>query len=176
MTRLSGSQAHDPMTDEEKRGCLATLTNGLTDPLAAPMSAGDKRAAIDRLVRSYGRHFSTISGGIDALVGTAVKDLRDYSKTFHLDLPGSAFVTGLGEWRIDSLVSSDKKAVAAVSAVGGLVEVADWELQADELPETTLTRGLHEITSLLITVFTLDDVLRVILETIVGARSRTVAL
>ena len=32
-----------------------------------------------------------------------------------------------------------------------------------------LTRGLHEITSLLVTEFTLDDVLRVILETIYRA-------
>jgi len=52
-------------------------------------------------------------------------------------------VMGLGEWRMDSLIASDKKAVAAASAAGGLIEVADSDLQADELPEATFTRGLH---------------------------------
>ena len=37
------------------------------------------------------------------------------------------------------------------------------------MPETVLTQGLHEVTSLLVTEFTLDDVLRVILETIYRA-------
>ena len=55
------------------------------------------------------------------------------------------------------------------SAAGGLIEVADSDLQADELPEVTLTRGLHEITNLLVTEYTLDDILRVILETMYRA-------
>jgi GAF domain-containing protein len=43
------------------------------------------------------------------------------------------------------------------------------DLPAEEVPEAVLTQGLHEITSLLVTEFTLDDVLRVILETIYRA-------
>jgi len=169
MTRIPGAQAHESMTDEEKLGSLATLANGITDALAAPASAGDKRTLIRRLLRSYGRHFSAVDVSIDSLIGKAVTDLRKYSRTFQLDLPGSAFVAGLGEWRIDTLVASDKKGVAAASASAGLIDTADSDLDADELPEATLTRGLHEITSLLVTEFTLDDVLRVILETMYRA-------
>jgi eukaryotic-like serine/threonine-protein kinase len=169
MTRITGAQAHDSMDDEEKLGSLATLTNGITDTLASQNSTGDKRAAIGRLVRSYGPHFAAIYGTIDGLIGQAVIDLKAFSKTFRLDVPGSAFVMGLGEWWMDSLITSDRKAVAATSAAGGLIEVADSDLQADELPETTLTRGLHEITGLLIGEYTLDDVLRVILETMYRA-------
>jgi HD-like signal output (HDOD) protein len=176
MTRISGSQAHDAMSDEEKLGSLATLTNVITDTLASHVSTGDKRASIGRLVRSYGRLFAAIDGTIDALIGRAVTELKAFSKTFRLDTPGGAFVTGLGEWRIDSLISSDG-AVAAASEAGGLIDIADADVNADELPETTLTRGLHEITSLLITEYTLDDVLRVILETMYRAlgvgRTRT---
>jgi eukaryotic-like serine/threonine-protein kinase len=168
MTRITGAQAHDSMDDEERLGSLATLTNGITDTLASQNSTGDKRAAIGRLVRSYGPHFATIYGTIDGLIGQAVTDLKAFSKTFRLDA-GSAFVIGLGEWRMDSLIATDKKAVAAASAAGGLIDVADSDLQADELPEATFTRGLHEITGLLIAEYTLDDVLRVILETMYRA-------
>jgi hypothetical protein len=177
MTPVTGSQMHESMSDEEKLGGLATLTNGITDTLGSDVSAGDKRAAIARLVQSYGRHFSSIDGTIDGLIGKAVTDLKAFSKTFALDVPRSAFVTGLGEWRIDSLGSADKKSVPAASAAGGLIEVGDADLQVVELPETTLTRGLHEITSLLIAEYTIDDILRVILETMYRAlgvgRTRT---
>jgi eukaryotic-like serine/threonine-protein kinase len=170
MTRIAGSRSHQSMTDAEKLACLATLANGITDALAAPTDAKDKRSAIDRLVRSYGAHFAALDGKIDSLIGGAVLELKEHSKTFNLDLPGSAFVHGLGEWRIESLVSTGgKDGIAAASAAGGLIDIAEPDLAADEVPETVLTRGLHEITSLLVTEFTLDDVLRVILETIYRA-------
>src|SRR5688572_22993067 len=95
---------------------------------------------------------------------------EEHSTTFRLALPGSGFVHGLGEWRIDSLVSmSGTGGVAAASAADGLIDVRDPNLAADAVPETVLTRGLHEITSLLVTEYTLDDILRVILETIYRA-------
>ena len=177
MTRISGSQMHGSMSEEEKLGSLATLTNGITDTLASSISTADKREAIAHLIRSYGPYFAAINGTLEGLISRAFTDLKAVSNSFRLDVPGSAFVMGLGEWRMDSLVSSDKKAVAAASAASGLLEVGDSELHTDELPEATLTRGLHEITNLLITDCTLDDVLRVILETMYRAlgvgRTRT---
>ena len=167
MTRITGSQAHESMSDEEKLGSLATLSNDITDTLASTIAIGDKRETIARLVRSYGRHYSSIDGTLDALIAKAATDLKGFFKTF--DLVAGTFVMSLGEWRMESLMSSDRQAVAAASASGGLVEVSDSELHADELPEVTLTRGLHEITSLLVTEYTLDDVLRIILETMYRA-------
>ena len=71
---------------------------------------------ITRLIRSYGVHFAAIDAKIDALIGGAVVELKEHSKTFNLDLPGSAFVHGLGEWRIESLVSTGgKEGIAAAS-------------------------------------------------------------
>jgi HD-like signal output (HDOD) protein len=169
MTRVAGSRSHQSMTDAEKLACLATLANGITDVLAAPIDAQQKRAAIDRLIRSYGAHFAAIDSRVDGLIAGAVAELREQSRSFNLDLPGSTFMHGLGEWRIDSLVSAaGTDGVAAASAADGLIEVAP-DLAADDVPENVLTHGLHEITSLLVTEFALDDVLRVILETIYRA-------
>ncbi len=177
MSPISGSQMHGSMTDEEKLGSLATLANGVTDTLASSISTGDKREAITRLTRSYGPYFATINATLEGLISNAVTDLKAFSYTFRLDVPESSFVVGLRDWQRDSLVSSKKKAMAAASASSGLLEVGDSELHTDELPEATLTRGLHEITNLLVTDYTLDDVLRVILETMYRAlgvgRTRT---
>ena len=171
MTRVAGSRAHRSMTETEKLACVATLANAMTDALAARTDAREKRTAIERLIGSYGEHFAAIDGTVDALVAGAGAELKENSTTFNLDLPGSAFVDGLGEWQIESLVATGggKAGVAAASSTGGLIDVAESDLAAEEVPETILTRGLHEITSLLLAEFTLDDVLRVILETIYRA-------
>jgi HD-like signal output (HDOD) protein len=170
MNRIPGSQAHASMTDEERLGAVATLSNGVADALATPASPKMKKQAIDRLVKSYGSQFASLdSKTMDSLIAGAETELHEHSKTFRLDLEGSTFATGLSEFKADAMVSASVSHISSVSAAGGLVDTGQGDLPAEEAPETVLTQGLHEVTSLLVTEYTLDDVLRVILETIYRA-------
>jgi len=170
MTRVPGSQAHQSMTDDERLGCLSTLSNGIADALATQASPKAKKQSIDRLVKSYGAHFTGLDGKVvETLISNAEKELHEHAKTFRLDLEGSSFAAGLSEWSAEAMTAAAVSHVASISAAGGLVEIDQADLPAEEIPEVVLTQGLHEITSLLVTEFTLDDVLRVILETIYRA-------
>jgi eukaryotic-like serine/threonine-protein kinase len=164
--RVVGAEARSSMTDAEKLACVATLANDITDVLAGPGEGREKQAGIARLVRSYGPHFAAIEGTTVDVVGHVLKVLRENSNLFSLDLPGSSFLNGLGEWRIASLVGGSADSVAA--EVTGTGALASTGVEADS-PEEILTRGMHEITSLLLAGSSLDDVLRVVLETIYRA-------
>jgi hypothetical protein len=171
MNRITGSQSHASMTDEEKLGALATLSNGVADALATSASPKLKKQAIDRLVKSYGAQFGALdSKTMDTLIAGAETELHEHSKMFKLPLEGSSFAAGLSEFKSDAVVSASVEKISSVSAAGGLVDVGMADLPTEEMPpEALLTQGLHEVTSLLVTEFTLDDVLRVILETIYRA-------
>ncbi|HET9011266.1 MAG TPA: HDOD domain-containing protein [Gemmatimonadaceae bacterium] len=170
MNRVTGAQSHASMTDEEKLAALATLSNGVADALATSASPKVKKQAIDRLVKSYGAPFKGLDGKtMDTLIAGAETELHEHSKTFKLNLEGSSFATGLSEFKADALVSASVGHISSVSAAGGLVDVGADLPTEDIPPEALLTQGLHEVTSLLVTEFTLDDVLRVILETIYRA-------
>ena len=91
------------MTDEEKLGALATLSNGVADALATSASPKMKKQAIDRLVKSYGAQFKALDGKtMDTLIAGAETELHEHSKTFKLDLEGSTFATGLSEFKADA--------------------------------------------------------------------------
>ena len=171
MSRVTGSQTHASMTDEEKLGALATLSNAVADALATKASPKLKRQAIEKLVKSYGSQFAGLDGKtMDTLIAGAETELHEHSKTFKLNLEGSTFATGLSEFKADAIVSASVGRISSVSAAGGLVaDTAGPDQGGEEAPETVLTQGLHEVTSLLVTEFTLDDVLRVILETMYRA-------
>jgi HD-like signal output (HDOD) protein len=169
MTRVPGSQVHSSMTEEEKLGALATLSNGVADALATSASPKMKKQAIDRLVKSYGSAFAGLEGKIiDTLIAGAETELHEHSTLFKLNLESSSFATGLSEFKADAIVSASISRISSISAADGLVESGPIDAP-EETPETVLTQGLHEVTSLLVTEFTLDDVLRVILETIYRA-------
>jgi eukaryotic-like serine/threonine-protein kinase len=173
MMRVTGAEAAGAGTAGGRLASLATMANDITDILAQTADPAKKRAGIDRLVSSYSRAIS-LPGKVDDLIAKSLKELRESSATFKLDLPGSRFLSGVGEWRVTSLVATgaDGPGLADASSAGALVSDvsgADTGEAAGELPETILTKGLHEITSLLIGEFTLDDVLKVALETIYRA-------
>jgi eukaryotic-like serine/threonine-protein kinase len=173
MVRVPGSESRRTLSPGERLGCLATLANDITDVLAVPDDPHKKRAEIERLLGSYARQF-TITTKVEDLVARSVKELLESSATFKLDLPGSRFLAGIGEWRVASLVSPGANAAGLASATSAGALVSDTLPGQDgavetELPETILTKGLHEITSLLVGEFALDDVLKVALETIYRA-------
>lgn len=168
MTRVQGSQAHASMTNEERLGCLSTLSNGIADILATGTDPRAKRKSIDRLVRSYDPHFAALDAGVlDRLIATAERELHEHARTFSLDLDSSAFAQGLREWKTDAHLDLPAQ-IAIESPSNGLVTPDDGVTAAD-MPQMVLMQGMHEVTSLLVTDHTLDDVLRVILETIYRA-------
>lgn len=172
MVRVPGAEASRSPAPAERLGCVATLANDITDVLAVPDDPRKKRAEIDRLIGSYKAQIN-LSVKVDDLIAKSLKELKESSSTFKLDLPGSRFMSGIGEWRVASLVSPGASAagLADASSAGALVAELSGESGevACELPETILTKGLHEITSLLVAEYTLDDVLKVVLETIYRA-------
>jgi HD-like signal output (HDOD) protein len=170
MNRIAGSQVHSSMTEEERLGCLATLSNGIADALATSASPKMKKQAIERLVKSYGSQFAALDAKtMDTLIAGAEQELHEHSKTFRLNVEGSTFATSLSEFKADAMVAAGIARIASSSEAGGLVDLGQPDLPAEEIPEVVLTQGLHEVTSLLVTEYTLDDVLRVILETIYRA-------
>jgi hypothetical protein len=173
MVRVPGAEGHRALSPSEQLGCVATLANDITDALSTKDDIRRQRATVQRLMAAYAAQF-TITGTVDDLIVKSIAALRASSNAFKLDLRPSSFMTRVGSWGADVLVSSGAgggMAAEASSAGSLLPDPGDLDAGglADELPETILTKGLHEITSLLIGPYALDDVLKVTLETIYRA-------
>ena len=172
MARIPAAESRRSLSESERLGCLATLANDITNLLAVPDNPLKKRAAIQRLLESYHAPLA-VSESLDGLVGKSLKDLSQSSDTFNLELPDSPFLSGIGEWRVATLVAPGAGTGSAVeaSSAGDLLWQGDDDAPgaASESPEVILMKGLHEITSLLVTDYAVDDVFSVALETIYRA-------
>lgn len=172
MVRIAGAESRRSLSPAERLGCLATLANDITDVLASPEDALKKRATIQRLLTSYSTQL-TVTGTIDDLVAKTLRDVKGSSTGFVFTVPSSPFLSGVGEWRVATLVAPETgvgSPVEASSAGALLADVTDESgAPAADSPETILAKGLHEITSMLVTDYAVDDVLSVALETIYRA-------
>ena len=167
-SRIAGAPVDDRRGEAGRAGDAVQQCRRCAGHARQPQDeeAGDRSPGQART----GAQFAALdSKTMDTLIAGAETELHEHSKTFKLDLDGSTFATGLSEFKADAIVSASVSHISSVSAAGGLVDLGQGDLPADDVPETVLTQGLHEVTSLLVTEFTLDDVLRVILETIYRA-------
>ena len=165
MKPVDADDLHRLLSPHEKLSCLAGLSNSVTDLMVANGDIRVKRAEVETLVAQYDTHIP-LKDTVYTVIARAVKDMKSSSGTFKLHLPGTKLMDKLGDWTTP--VADD--ATDMPDEAGGLT-LARLEVEAPppDPPETILTRGMQEITSLLIGEYTLDDVLRVVLESIYRA-------
>jgi HD-like signal output (HDOD) protein len=171
LARIPGSRATGGLDEAERLGCLSTVANDITAVLTSDGVRKNKTHDIQRLLKSYGRHFADIGNGVDDLITSSLAELSNNSAMFGVTLHGGRLVHALDEWKVPTPAPAAPAAeeVPAWAAGPAFAPAADDAPAGEESPETILTNGLHELTSLMLGNYVLDDVLRVVLETIYRA-------
>jgi HD-like signal output (HDOD) protein len=167
LSSVSPNSQRRLMMRGERLSCLATLSNEMTDVIAAPGKLETRRQELDQLVAGYGAHI-TLPENLDDLLKAAATEARTSATTFKLHLAGTPLMARLGHFASGQLDAGEDG--AAESASGDLIpEEEDPEPVVQLSPEVIVTQGLHEVTALLVGDYSFDDVLRVVLETIYRA-------
>ena len=170
---MSPEATEHAMTPAQRLGCVATLANTITQVLATNTDPNQREADLSRFLGSYGGGFD-IEPHVVTLMVKAAKEVRDTTPpAFRTDVAGSRFIAELAALAARPIGSEDGGAAgqAEGSSPGVVVSEPGAAGVADgpQTPENMLTQGLREVTALLVGDYAVDDVLRVILETIYQA-------
>jgi HD-like signal output (HDOD) protein len=167
MTSVASSDINRIMNPSERLSCLATLSNAMVDVLTTAGDADTRRDAVERLVTSYAKQIK-IADKVDTLIARTVAEVKGSASAFKLKLAGTPLAASLAQWGLSEKgVGRGALESESGALVGGRAR-QDAAPQSDS-PETVLTKGVHEVTALLISDNSLDDILRVVLETIYRA-------
>ena len=158
-----------PLAASERLSCLASMSNAITDLMTAPGDFEARRGEIERVAGMYGEHLP-LKDGVTKVISSAVSEVKSSSATFHLRVRGSKLMARLSPWGpADAQGRTGSPAAAALGADVLADEDFDEEAPPPDPPEKILTQGLREVTSLLVGDYSLDDVLRIVLETMYRA-------
>lgn len=160
MTTVPSDGLNRVMNPSERLSCLATLSNAMVDALTGPGTADTRRDVVERLVASYDTQIK-ITENIDTLISRTVTEVKGSASTFKLKLSGTPLAASLAAWGLS------ERGVGASTLVAN--EAGQDAATRPDSPETILTKGVHEVTALLVGDHSLDDVLKVVLETIYQA-------
>jgi eukaryotic-like serine/threonine-protein kinase len=170
LRRVGGERARKPQNDEEKLRLLSELASGITDAVRAP-DAGQPQARLGALAAQFGDSLGIAQNALIAATRSAAVIMAKDSGLLNFKPAQSPLYQGLQTWAKPA--SEQQAAASASDALEHLVseatlqeaEPGNGHAAAAPNAQAILTAGIQDITNTLIGTYELNDLLRIILET-----------
>lgn len=166
-----------PTTEEDKLRILASLSNDLCR-LVRSTPPSKKNEGMKALIERYGPALGPVDRQLTAVVEDSVKELAKESGILNFDAKESVFFARVSGWAVLSDLAAPRLPVGSDQLVDGTMEnavlstadptgvnLASPPLDAPPDRHAVLTAGIQDITNTLVSEYQLNDVLRMILET-----------
>ncbi|MBF0592759.1 MAG: GAF domain-containing protein [Nitrospirae bacterium] len=159
-----------PKTDMETIRCLVIFSNKLCELINKPRSTPEEwKKALNTFKHRFDTCFTSDAKTITDVIEGAFNELKSYCDNFNLNLGHSHFLDSLALIvKGQEGVSKEKKhpEPGVKSPMQILDSLLDSEEEGAEIltPEDILTKGILEIANALLESFSLNDILRMILE------------
>lgn len=185
MRHLTDEKVRRPVTEEEKLRLISSLSSDMC-AIVRNTPAAQKNEKLKALIRRYGDSIGVSERHVTTVVEESVKELMKESSILNFDVKQSQFFAKASGWAVlsnlgaeaTSGVSEGRHAVGSDQLVDGTL-MNETVLTADPTgvsliaaplsapPDThaVLTAGIQDITNTLVSEYQLNDVLRIILET-----------
>src|SRR5574343_654704 len=176
MRRLPAGPVKKAMQQEDRLRVLSGFANELCDVIAqAAPEARDRE--VKKTMARFAEAISLDQKEIHQTVQRAVEEVADFARVIHLTLQQTTFGkqmrmfvrSGAAESTAAGGERSTDLANVTVLEEGGLPDIDDDEAQPAVDAQAVLTAGIQDISNTLVEGFKLNDILRIILETMYRA-------
>lgn len=178
MRHIDDEKVRRPVTEEERLRMISSLSSELCF-IVRNTPAAQKNEKIKALIQRYGSSISITEKQLAATVEESVKELMKESGILNFDVKQSQFFAKVSGWAVlsnlgagskpiignDQLVdgSADDTVLTTADPTGVSLSAKPQEEPPDA--HAVLTAGIQDITNTLVSEYQLNDVLRIILET-----------
>lgn len=178
MARLPDGEVRKPHTPAERLRTLCAFANELCATFAAA-SPAEQESATARVLARFGESVPISRKQLDQSMVDAISEIDDFARIIRVNVAQTPFGQGLRRFRTGSVAGETRPAGGDVSL--GAVALADDNgpaLDTGEFPapgqkavdaQSVLTAGIQDISNTLVSDYKLNDILRIILETMYRA-------
>lgn len=182
MHHVDGGAVSRPHTLEDKMRVIAQASNEICDVIAGK-HPGDQKKAMASLVARFGEHAGINEAEVQKLVGRCLGELNEFARVVRINLGQTAFgkqvktISGQGlaspekeqEKGSETPTSTLDATILGTAAVTAAVPQAGGEGVEEVDGQSILAAGIQDISNTLVEDFKLNDILRIILETMYRA-------
>src|SRR5208283_2702815 len=168
MHKLRGMEITANAGDLDKLNLIAFFANEIANILSTNAEKKDMDEKIVKLTGMFKAHFGDLGSRLESVINASLEDLNDFSRIFNVNLNAVPFRKQMMIWadKSEKPVSSSQDLLLADFSAEAL-ETIDIILSSEkeDTPESIFTKGIQDINSSILSNFTLNDIVRIVLET-----------
>ncbi len=147
----------------EKIASTATFSTEISNILAADSGKEEKEAKLKGLVQSYADHFGPVGRNLPGFIGSSLKELTEFTGVMNISLAETRIDRQAKQWTAEEAPAAPAAELPALRTDS--LKTIDAFLEAEESPENIFSKGIHDINDALFGHYSLNDVIRIALET-----------
>ena len=165
MKKLRPSEIKRDPGEIDRLCSISNFANELSGIMAAAASVSDKDEQVRNLMNTYKLHFGGIED-MNQIVSSAASEVSSYAGMFGVDAAGLPLFRRLTRWGGDTGEEAASEMPqggipAGISSIAGILESRN-----DKTPDTIFSKGVLEINTAILNSYPLNDVIKMVLETI----------
>jgi HD-like signal output (HDOD) protein len=168
MHKLRGMEITANAGDLDKLNVIAFFANEIANIVSTNTEKKEMDKKIGKLVEMFKPHFGDLDRRLEIIINASLEDLSEFSRIFNVNLNAVPFRRQLLIWadRSEKSVATSQDLLLEDFPAGAL-ETIDIirESEKEDTPESIFTKGIQDINSSILSNFTLNDVVRIVLET-----------
>ena len=169
MHKLSRTEVKDSSDEIDQLISIASLSNEISNILS---SSSEKKEMDERLGKLADMFKTTFTGlnrkVIAGVINESLEDLNQFSTIFHINLDSVPFNWQLMTWS-DKVVKPEVMGAGVLHADFTSEQLKSIDVIAgsekEDTPDSVFSKGLHDVTCSLLSSFSLNDIIRIVLET-----------
>lgn len=175
LRKVTEDKVKKPGSDGDKLRVISSLSSELSG-VAANTPIEQKSTELKRLVARYGRALSMSEQSLDAVMEHSLREIAGHAAILNINMPQSAFIKKVTQWSASDDTPAQTAGAGSATALDDTLQDTLLASPVEELREdgasdaantdggSVLAAGIQDITNSLVGEFTLNDVLRMILE------------
>ncbi len=169
MHKVSEMEIRANAGENDKLNSIAFFANSITEILATGAARKDMVEKIDKLVITFKAHFGMLYGTIASMITASFDNLHEFSGIFNVDsLQTVSFNRQFLTWanKAGKSLATSKEAVPEDFNTE-LIKTIDIIFESERMfsPESIFAKGIQDINSAILGNFSLNDIMRIVLET-----------
>lgn len=168
MHRMRGREISGNPGELDRLNSIATFSNEITGILAASAGQAEREEELGKLAASFKDHYGDLHGKLSGIIASSLQDLVEYSSLFTIDLGSIPFSRQLlketGEEAACGAADPDASPFDALAESLRTID-ALLAVEQENTPESIFTKGIQDINNSILSSCSLNDVIRIALET-----------
>ena len=164
MRKMRVMELPNKLSEFDKLHSITTISNEIAAILSTALPKEQKEEKIEKFLKPFKDKLGLSDSKVSEFITSSAQEIGEHAETFKLDLGKVRFAKELRRWSADAgaevILADEAVSMDSLKSIDLIIED-----KREATAETAFTKGIQDINSAILNNYALNDIIRIVLET-----------